>query len=214
MANLRDRIRDYQQKQHKGTRRELREPWLFDGDLAEELEALSQRRDAIADQYAKQRASREAANDEIWGGVDTSDIDRAEQEALAPIDAELADLRERAADQTVYLVFRPVTSPRYDELFSAAMRAAGKPDAAQTAETLLSSSLASACFVGVESGGKLDRDLSWDELKAMTDTEDDYGSPLMTPGFVDYIETMVVALNRRTSAAPFSSKPSARTATR
>lgn len=214
MANLRGQIRDYQKKQHKGTRREIREPWLLDGDLAEELEALAKRRDAIADQFAHQRAELESRNDETWGGIDTSEVDQAEAAALAPIDAELASLRERAEDQTVFLVFRPVTSPRYDELLGAAARAAAKPDATVTAESMLGSSLAAACFMGAEKDGHIDRDLTWDELKAMTDTEDDFGAPLMNPGFVDYIETMVIALNRRVSAAPFSSNPSATTATR
>ena len=54
---------------------------------------------------------------------------------------------------------------------------------------------------------------TWDDLKALTDSEDDFGAPLMTPGFVDHVEMLVLGLNRRVPAVPFSLRPSGRTAT-
>ena len=208
MAALRSKIRKYQTKQKKSSQRELREPWVIDGDLAEEADALTARREAVVAQYARKR--RELAGDddgdgpEFFAGPDFSEIDAAEAAALEPIDAEIAELRALADEQTVYLVFRPVSSPVYDELFHRASSESAK-GAVKSVEALLCGYLASACFVGTEVDGELDRSETWDELKALTDDDsDDFGAPLMTPGFVDYIETLVLALNRRVPARPFS----------
>ena len=204
MAALRSKIRNYQAKQKTSTQRELREPWLIDGDLAEEADKLAAKRASIVAESARQRAELigDDDDDERMAYPDTSEIDTAEQTALAEIDAEVAELRARAAEQTVYLVFRPVSSPRYDELWQQAITEAAS-GATRSAEALLTSRLASACFVGTEVDGELDRSETWEVLTSATDSEDDFGAPLITPGFVDFVETKVLALIRRIPARPF-----------
>lgn len=209
MAALRSKIRSYQKKQKTSTQRELREPWLIDGDLAEQADALAARREQVVAEYALERKALVGGSgwdgeaDDRMAGPDTSGIDAAEQAALAELDAEVAELRAQAEEQTVFLIFRPVSSPRYDEIWQQAVTEAAKPGAARSAEALLTSLLAAACFRGTEVDGKVDDSESWDELKALTDDEDDFGVPMMTPGFVDFVETKVLALNRRIPASPF-----------
>lgn len=206
MAALRSKIRSYQKKQKTSTQRELREPWLIDGDLAEQADALAARREQVVAEYAVERKALVGGVDDAddrMAGPDTSEIDAAEQAALAELDAEVAELRAQAEEQTVFLIFRPVSSPRYDEIWQQAVTEAAKPGAARSAEALLTSLLAAACFRGTEVDGKVDDTESWDELKALTDDEDDFGVPMMTPGFVDFVETKVLALNRRIPASPF-----------
>ena len=206
MAALRSKIRSYQKKQKTSTQRELREPWLIDGDLAEQADALAARREQVVAEYAVERKALvgwDGEADDRMAGPDTSGIDAAEQAALAELDAEVAELRAQAEEQTVFLIFRPVSSPRYDEIWQQAVTEAAKPGAARSAEALLTSLLTAACFRGTEVDGKVDDTESWDELKALTDDEDDFGVPMMTPGFVDFVETKVLALNRRIPASPF-----------
>lgn len=200
MASLRAKIGDYQRKTKTSTMRELREPWLIDGDLAEQADDLARERERIVNHYAGKRARLVGEDDERMAGPDTSELDAAEASELAELDAKVAELRVLAEAQTVYLIFRPVTGPRYDELYFAAV---SSTDKTRSPEARLTSALASACFVGTEVEGVLDTSETWDALKALTDDEDDFGAPLMTPGFVDYVETKVLALNRRIPATPF-----------
>ena len=214
MASLRAKIGDYQRKNKTSTARELREPWLIDGDLAEQADDLARERERIVNHYAGKRARLADDDDERMAGPDTSDLDAAEAAELAELDAKVSELREVGEEQTVYLIFRPIPGPRYDELYHAAVTEAAKKTATRTAESVLMSLVAAESFVGVESDGELDTTETWDGLKALTDSEDDFGVPLMTPGFIDYVESKAFALNRRIPTAPFWPKPSAQTVRR
>ncbi len=214
MASLQSKLADYRRKAHTSTTREVREPWLIDGDLAEELAALHKARTVATARHARQRAKLiPGEDDERMAGPDTSILDAEQAAELAQLDEQIAAAETAAQDQTVFLVFRAVSSPRYDEIFHAATVAAATAGAAKAVEAELASRLASACWAGAETDGVLDRTQSWDELKAMTDSEDDFDSPLMTPGFVDHVEMLVLAMNRRVPTVPFSLRPSGTTAT-
>lgn len=214
MASLRSKLDVYRRQQHTSSTREVREPWLIDGDLGDELAALHKARTAMTERHARQRARLVPdEDDERMAGPDLSMRDETDAAELARLDERIAAVEADAKDQTVFLVFRAISSPRYDELYHAATLAAALPGASRAVESELASRLASACWVGAETDGVLDRAQTWDDLKALTDSEDDFGAPLMTPGFVDHVEMLVLALNRTVPAVPFSLRPSGRTAT-
>ena len=239
MASLRAKVAQLQAKERKSTTRELHEPWTLDGDLVDDYNAVQQRHDDLVKQFegelsklrdeaARQRNAQVAADeddeDARFGGPDTAEIDRWEADEtaginqrraamLAPLDAELARLKAAIEESTVFLCFRAIPSARYDELLSGVASDSTRSSSQAAVLAAFQTELAKASFVGVESDGALDRDQSWAALKELTDAEDDDGNPLMTAGFVDYVETKVLALNRRVNTAPFSLTPSKATAT-